>query len=288
MNFTTIFERDQHLETHLIRQNCPSCKIPMILIGNQLYELHLPTKCKEELTVEDSQPLVECEHKRKTRSVSKRSKKKIEPLSENRDSVNESEDTKSEKLHETVERTNDFQSMGDINDEAQDEFVQNTDDFTTENHSSASDSDFSPGAPATKNTKKHKTTTKTKKTLKAGITYKKYPKTIPCDMCDQKFGVQRTLITHQKKVHNKIPVFKCDTCGMILKTALYLKNHIAIHIGEKRYICNYCGKGFHLAFHLKEHIYQHTGEKPYKCEICGKTFGRQTLRAAHMRVSDCT
>lgn len=25
--------------------------------------------------------------------------------------------------------------------------------------------------------------------------------------------------------------------------------------------------------------------RPYKCETCGKTFGRNTLRTAHMRVS---
>lgn len=111
------------------------------------------------------------------------------------------------------------------------------------------------------------------------------PLTIPCTVCDQMFRTDRSLKIHQKNVHGIKQSLECDICKRVFTSMGNLTQHKSIHSDSKRYICNYCGKGFHLPYNLKEHIHSHTGEKPYKCEVCDKRFGRQTLRAAHMRVS---
>lgn len=112
------------------------------------------------------------------------------------------------------------------------------------------------------------------------------PLTIPCTVCEQMFRTDRSLKIHQKNVHGIKQSLECDICKRVFTSMGNLTQHKSIHSGSKRYICNYCGKGFHLPYNLKEHIHQHTGEKPYKCDVCDKRFGRQTLRAAHMRVSN--
>lgn len=112
------------------------------------------------------------------------------------------------------------------------------------------------------------------------------PKTIPCPDCKLMFRAERTLKSHRKRDHGFVQRNICTICGREFKDAGNLTQHMHTHGDSKRYICNFCGKGFHMPYNLKEHMHQHTGERPYKCSVCSKTFNRQTLRTAHMRVSN--
>ena len=38
--------------------------------------------------------------------------------------------------------------------------------------------------------------------------------------------------------------FKCDLCDKYFKKREYLKDHLNIHAGRKRYHCLYCGEAF--------------------------------------------
>lgn len=119
-----------------------------------------------------------------------------------------------------------------------------------------------------------------------GSKSKLHPKNIPCPDCKMMFRADRTLKTHRKREHGYVQKNICTICGREFKDAGNLNQHMHTHGDSKRYICNFCGKGFHMPYNLKEHMHQHTGERPYKCSVCGKTFNRQTLRNAHMRVSN--
>lgn len=119
-----------------------------------------------------------------------------------------------------------------------------------------------------------------------GSKSKLHPKNIPCPECKMMFRADRTLKTHRKREHGFVQKNICSICSREFKDAGNLNQHMHTHGDSKRYICNFCGKGFHMPYNLKEHMHQHTGERPYKCSVCGKTFNRQTLRNAHMRVSD--
>lgn len=239
-SFVTMNERDQHLETHLIRQNCSSCKKSMILIGNQLYELHIPSKCKNELNYHVDRSIEPEQSKVVTRP--KRPRRNVKPLAENK--------------NEDIENSNDTQVLSNYECMAADKNVNpvkldNNQEIKIESCDDKKDEKIVEEHPSSevqvpvqkseenvenRNEKpKPRTRKKSEKKTECKTYKKKYPKTIPCDMCDKLFGVEQSLIIHQKKEHNKMPVYKCDICGMILKTALYLKNHIAIHKGEKRY-----------------------------------------------------
>jgi len=67
-------------------------------------------------------------------------------------------------------------------------------------------------------------------------------------------------------------VHKCEMCGKQYKTAKYLKRHIIIHTGEKRYVCEICGMSFTHGGNLQNHSLTHKAEKPHGCPDCGKTF----------------
>lgn len=119
-----------------------------------------------------------------------------------------------------------------------------------------------------------------------GSKSKLHPKNIPCPDCKMMFRADRTLKTHRKREHGYVQKNICSICAREFKDAGNLNQHMHTHGDSKRYICNFCGKGFHMPYNLKEHMHQHTGERPYKCSVCEKTFNRQTLRNAHMRVSN--
>lgn len=125
-----------------------------------------------------------------------------------------------------------------------------------------------------------------KKQKQSSVKPKSGPKNIPCPDCKLMFRAERTLKSHRKRDHGFVQRNICSICGREFKDAGNLNQHMHTHGDSKRYICNFCGKGFHMPYNLKEHMHQHTGERPYKCSVCNKTFNRQTLRAAHMRVSE--
>ena len=54
-------------------------------------------------------------------------------------------------------------------------------------------------------------------------------KKFKCELCDQKFSQFGNLLTHSKKIHNKIinrTSYECDTCKENFETPSKLKSHV--------------------------------------------------------------
>lgn len=62
---------------------------------------------------------------------------------------------------------------------------------------------------------------------------------------------------------------KCEICG---KVVTYMKYHMRIHSGEKKYQCPQCDRSFSQSNNLLYHVRTHTGEKPFACDKCDKSF----------------
>lgn len=61
----------------------------------------------------------------------------------------------------------------------------------------------------------------------------------------------------------------CPICGTLQK---YMRQHMIIHTGDRRFECTYCKKRFLQLGCLKTHLNIHTGNKPFSCNHCDKCF----------------
>jgi KRAB domain-containing zinc finger protein len=89
------------------------------------------------------------------------------------------------------------------------------------------------------------------------------------------------------KQSNDVP-HVCPICSSVIKKAEHLRQHMAVHTGDKRHICHVCAKQFARKGQLKRHLLIHDGERQFECAKCGKRFLlrdmlRRHLRAVHER-----
>ncbi|XP_072044400.1 uncharacterized protein [Amphiura filiformis] len=104
--------------------------------------------------------------------------------------------------------------------------------------------------------------------------------------CDHKFMYKKARSKHEELVHSglakehkaKLGVAKehksyvCQICGLVLKTARSLENHLLRHEGLKAFKCSECDKCFIDKKSLTRHKVVHADAKNVICEVCGKAF----------------
>ena len=79
--------------------------------------------------------------------------------------------------------------------------------------------------------------------------------------------------------------FSCSHCGKSFSSkSNYLKNHLVLHTGEKKYKCVQCERTFSQSGHLRTHMMTHTGEKRYSCVQCLKSFSRGSSLKKHTMI----
>ena len=81
----------------------------------------------------------------------------------------------------------------------------------------------------------------------------------PCYLCDKSFSKTSDLLRHTAR-HKR---YSCDQREKPFKLEKYQQKHM-------RLICDNCGKHFKAANVLKQHQAIHTGEKLFQCKICDK------------------
>lgn len=104
----------------------------------------------------------------------------------------------------------------------------------------------------------------------------------PCDQCELKFTSESQLRNHYA-IHNGDKPFKCDTCDQRFARLEHKKRHMTIHTNEKRYECEFCDRRFTRTDHMVAHIKTHEGVLPYKCQQCGLRFATSKEKLEHIR-----
>ncbi|KAM9354762.1 zinc finger and BTB domain-containing protein 24 [Pholidichthys leucotaenia] len=79
---------------------------------------------------------------------------------------------------------------------------------------------------------------------------------------------------------------RCEDCGKVFKSHLFLKIHRITHTGEKPFHCSVCGKSFTQKHTLLAHQRIHTGEKPYVCTVCSKALSTKHSLQEHMSLHE--
>ncbi|KAA0710837.1 Zinc finger and BTB domain-containing protein 24 [Triplophysa tibetana] len=113
---------------------------------------------------------------------------------------------------------------------------------------------------------------------------RKYPDTeARCEDCGKVFKSHLFLKIHRRS-HTENKSFSCDKCGKRFSQKRQLKSHYRIHTGKALPECAQCHHRFLDAAQLKKHLRTHTGEKPFTCEICGKCFTAKSTLQTHIRI----
>ena len=130
-------------------------------------------------------------------------------------------------------------------------------------------------------------------------------KKFKCDICESKFSLKCTLVTHKQTVHggggeqvkcelcdknitkklmshhlsnvhaDRVP---CDICGTLLKRNGLKEHKEYVHFDTKNATCDECGKKFSKASKLKRHKIGSHFKLRVSCEICGKRYLTELLQ----------
>ncbi|XP_021931003.1 zinc finger protein 154-like isoform X2 [Zootermopsis nevadensis] len=130
-----------------------------------------------------------------------------------------------------------------------------------------------------------------------------------CDTCGKKFANDRSLLSHQRYVHEKVREVmchicpktfprqsalkqhlythvakseqkQCDDCGKWLKNDSTFQSHIKSH-GSQLFSCPHCDKVYKFAQSLRAHLQSHSDARPHECLECGKTFKLKKVLMTH-------
>ena len=119
----------------------------------------------------------------------------------------------------------------------------------------------------------------------------KSEKNYKCDQCKYKTHLEKYLIQHKFKKHNKDKhPHVCDVCAERFPFKCLLTHHRErFHLGIKKFICEECGKDFNSKANLRYHNENGNGCKTNKkpevinCPDCGDVFTKENYMLLHYR-----
>ena len=106
-----------------------------------------------------------------------------------------------------------------------------------------------------------------------------------CDICHAKLKTEKSLIRHNKQIHEKHKHnIKCDQCDFVTSEDNLLKVHIITkHEKATKYPCDQCSYVTNIRSALKQHVErQHERKFNFSCDVCGKEFSSLRFKAQHM------
>ena len=107
-------------------------------------------------------------------------------------------------------------------------------------------------------------------------------KDLKCRYCEKTFSKPWNVIKHIQNTHEAHSV-PCHVCGKMIKSKLYLDQHLKLVHGEKRFKCQVpgCESKFSSKNNLIDHVAAvHENNAAHTCSICGK---RHKYRCARIR-----
>ena len=105
-----------------------------------------------------------------------------------------------------------------------------------------------------------------------------------CDMCDFHCEGQSNMYVHKDRKHFKRwkKEVVCPTCGKVLGSKDYLKDHMKIHEKDRQPLqCEFCDRTYITEHSLLNHQRAQHFEKKFVCDVCGQKFYTEFKQKAH-------
>ncbi|XP_031638669.1 zinc finger protein 652-like [Contarinia nasturtii] len=309
--FLTRKERNECLETHLLRTNCKSCKKLVIVIGGLELELHRPTHCEQidssQEDVFDDDYVMDNEdnlHDNIDDKFSIESDKVKEALAENNLTIESfkepiehkivvepSTEVPSEVADETKEkRRRSLRKRAII--EKQDSEIESSENTKKRSiYAENSNDESSELVHKVEETKKRSVRKRKRKSTKKRTRSRKNKvrNSLKCDDNDADSKTEQSesedeFLKEMKKSRKKLPKnVPCTMCPLKFGTERTLKIHMNKKHGIKeRYICSICDREFKISGNLKQHMETHTDYHRFICTYCGKGFHLPFNMKEHM------
>ena len=107
-----------------------------------------------------------------------------------------------------------------------------------------------------------------------------------CDLCYQRFSIEKNLTLHVMAIHQNLKAYKCELCDYASKFKGSVKEHVRKAHEGVRYKCDKCDKTFKALQGKKIHIkIVHDGIREHVCdrpECENKAFGAAVLLRMHI------
>nr|XP_019559839.2 zinc finger protein 557-like [Aedes albopictus]XP_019559841.2 zinc finger protein 557-like [Aedes albopictus] len=110
-------------------------------------------------------------------------------------------------------------------------------------------------------------------------------KVFQCSKCPKAYSNRNTYRKHVASHEMPADKYKCEICGVTLKSLHGLRRHTLQHTGERPHRCPHCPATFAVPAGLKCHLFTHADEKTQECPICKKQFKRQVEVKRHLTYS---
>lgn len=107
--------------------------------------------------------------------------------------------------------------------------------------------------------------------------------TSKCTACDRTFTTRRSLARHVKKDHLMEREHVCNICDKRFFMKLYLREHMRVHTGVKKFQCHVCSKYYASKKSLRQHLRSHADDRKFACSICKLAFVQRSTLKNHLR-----
>ncbi|KAM7349079.1 uncharacterized protein ACRADG_008152 [Cochliomyia hominivorax] len=112
-----------------------------------------------------------------------------------------------------------------------------------------------------------------------------YPVEDKCGICKKKFSPQKNLVKHVQEMHSNDKAYKCLYCPTLFSklksvTTHYKRGHSKM---PKKIVCEVCGMFFYTNFLLERHRRVHMEVRPFGCNKCDKTYKYKRNLLVHMK-----
>lgn len=79
----------------------------------------------------------------------------------------------------------------------------------------------------------------------------------PVAQCPQRYATRYNVQRHLNSAHPGFVLNECPRCQQVLSSRQTLRQHLAIHTGERPYRCQFCLQQFRQSSQLSQHRKQH-------------------------------
>ena len=104
-----------------------------------------------------------------------------------------------------------------------------------------------------------------------------------CEQCNQTFRQKHQLRFHINVEHNKVEMFKCDSCDAQYFREAFLRQHKRAEHEGLTYKCEICDINYRIQRTFFAHMSKVHKDVDYKCEFCGMSFNAYRNLYTHIK-----
>ena len=107
-----------------------------------------------------------------------------------------------------------------------------------------------------------------------------------CKICGKRLTAKKHLVTHMKRIHEKLKPYECPDCKRCFAANGDLTRHKStVHVSDRLHKCTVCEKAFKTDELLRKHGREvHTDDRHHQCHDCNKAYKTERSLRKHLGI----